>query len=397
MATNKNAQIRYQALDRCLSNWSRRYYIDDLVEACNEALYQYNGVSKKGDGVKKRQVQEDLKFMESEEGYRMIIDAIYDGHKKYYRYHHRNDSISERPFNQEELNIVSDAMMLLKRFEGIPQFSWVQDIEKQMYSTSQLGKNVRSVVSFQHNPYLKGMDKDYYKQIFDAIVNKQAIEITYHPFGKDAKPTVVSPYHLKQYNNRWYILGSADTDKKILTFALDRIDKVTPLPEAKFIPCQENLSERFEDIVGVTLYEERSIEHIVFWVSDQSKDYIDTKPLHGSQTLLRGEKSDQLFEKYPHLQHGAFFSIDCIPNYELIRELCSYGKDLQDGILLPMNFIEDPKEEENNTGVEINPGEEILCANCFELRTGSPVSFVVYEDKGPNEKVYVAAKTYEVE
>ena len=107
---------------------------------------------------------------------------------EYYRYHHRNDSISERPFNQEELNIVSDAMMLLKRFEGIPQFSWVQDIEKQMYSTSQLGKNVRSVVSFQHNPYLKGMDKDYYKQIFDAIVNKQAIEITYHPFGKDAKP-----------------------------------------------------------------------------------------------------------------------------------------------------------------------------------------------------------------
>ena len=70
---------------------------------------------------------------------------------------------------------------------------------------------------------------------------------------------------------------------------------------------------------------------------------------------------------------------------------------LQDGILLPMNFIDDPKEEENNTGVEINPGEEILCANCFELRTGSPVSFVVYEDKGPYEKVYVAAKTFQVE
>ena len=33
MATNKNAQIRYQALDRCLSNWSRHYYIDDLVDA----------------------------------------------------------------------------------------------------------------------------------------------------------------------------------------------------------------------------------------------------------------------------------------------------------------------------------------------------------------------------
>ena len=76
MATNKNAQIRYQALDRCLSNWSRRYYIDDLVDACNDALYLYNGEGTKGDGVRKRQVQEDLKFMQSEEGYRMTIDAI---------------------------------------------------------------------------------------------------------------------------------------------------------------------------------------------------------------------------------------------------------------------------------------------------------------------------------
>ena len=60
MPTNKNAQLRYQVLDRCLSNWSRRYYIEDLVEACNEALYQYNGETKDGGGVKKRQVQEDL-------------------------------------------------------------------------------------------------------------------------------------------------------------------------------------------------------------------------------------------------------------------------------------------------------------------------------------------------
>lgn len=69
MPTNKNAQLRYQIIDKCLSNWSRRYYIEDLVDACNEALYLYNGETKDGCGVKKRQVQEDLKFIESEEGY----------------------------------------------------------------------------------------------------------------------------------------------------------------------------------------------------------------------------------------------------------------------------------------------------------------------------------------
>ena len=64
MATNKNAQIRYHALDRCLGNWSKRFYIEDLIEACNDALYNYNG----SEGVKKRQVQADLNFLESEEG-----------------------------------------------------------------------------------------------------------------------------------------------------------------------------------------------------------------------------------------------------------------------------------------------------------------------------------------
>ena len=48
MPTNKNAQLRYQVLDKCLSNWSRRYYIEDLVDACNEALYLYNGETKDG-------------------------------------------------------------------------------------------------------------------------------------------------------------------------------------------------------------------------------------------------------------------------------------------------------------------------------------------------------------
>ena len=93
MPTNKNAQLRYQIIDKCLSNWSRRYYIEDLVDACNEALYLYNGETKDGCGVKKRQVQEDLKFIESEEGYSMEIDAIRDGHRKYYRYHTKGASI----------------------------------------------------------------------------------------------------------------------------------------------------------------------------------------------------------------------------------------------------------------------------------------------------------------
>ena len=155
------------------------------------------------------------------------------------------------------------------------------------------------------------------------------IRQSYHTFADLAVRSIdFHPYLLKQYNDRWFLLGAADSDRKILTFALDRIDKVEPLPEKKYVPCPEDLSERFEDIVGVTLYEDRPLEHIVFWVSDVSKDYVTTKPIHESQTLIKGEEESNLHEKYPQFEGGVFFSIDCISNYELIRELCSFGKEL---------------------------------------------------------------------
>lgn len=70
---------------------------------------------------------------------------------------------------------------------------------------------------------------------------------------------------------------------------------------------------------------------------------------------------------------------------------------LQDGIELYTRLVmSEPTKEETNDGQEIKPGEEILCANSYKLRTGSPVSFVVYRDISVDEKIYVAAKTYEI-
>ena len=165
--------------------------------------------------------------------------------------------------------------------------------------------------------------------MFDHISNEVVIRLSYHTFS-DATIRSINfhPYLLKQYNERWFLLGAADSDKKILTFPLDRIDEVKALPEKKYVECAEDLAEHFEDIVGVTLYEDRPIEHILCWVSDTSKGFVDTKPIHGSYTPIKGERDVQLRQEYPRLEGGMFFTLDCIPNYELIRELCSFGKAL---------------------------------------------------------------------
>ena len=98
MPTNKNASIRYQALDKCFRDRRHRYYIDDLIDKCEEALYYYNGVG----GVSRRQVFEDIKFMESDTGWSIPLERKKDGKKVYYRYEDPDFSINEQPLTDEE-------------------------------------------------------------------------------------------------------------------------------------------------------------------------------------------------------------------------------------------------------------------------------------------------------
>ena len=43
MATNKHALIRYRTIDRCLQHRARRWTLNDLIDACSEALYAAAG------------------------------------------------------------------------------------------------------------------------------------------------------------------------------------------------------------------------------------------------------------------------------------------------------------------------------------------------------------------
>ena len=51
MPANKNALIRYKIIDKCLRNKYRRWTIDDLVDACSDALYEMEGITKGLAGV----------------------------------------------------------------------------------------------------------------------------------------------------------------------------------------------------------------------------------------------------------------------------------------------------------------------------------------------------------
>lgn len=319
MPLNKHALIRYHALDKCFSNFARRYYIEDLITACNDALYNFTGDKKYSDpinpGISRRQIFVDINFMESPEGWGAMIDRIKDGRRTYYRYENCNFTINNQPITDEELTQLRETALMLSRFKGLPQFEWINTMIVNLEDKFNLKGAKHSVIGLDNNDFVAGIE--HISPLFNAIINKNPMRILYHTFHKGTFTWIIHPYYLKQYNNRWYLIGLNDNEYKSIThLGLDRIRSIEqvhkPFVENTFI---EDFDEYFEDIVGVSFPQMRVIKHIVLRFSQHRFPYIVAKPIHGSQKIVSRDQR--------------IVSLDVMQNRELESIILSFGEDVE--------------------------------------------------------------------
>ncbi|MDG4945758.1 WYL domain-containing protein [Weeksellaceae bacterium KMM 9713] len=311
MAINKNALIRYQALDRCFRNTGRLYFIDDLLEECNKALMELDPSNA---GIQRRQLFDDIKFMESEQGWSIDLDRVRHGRKVYYRYVDPKFSINNQPLNDAEAEQIMSALQIFSRFSGAPQFEWVNEMIPMLESKFGLIKRDKEVMSFESNLDLKGLE--FLSPLFNAIVNKRVVEVTYQDFkSEEPYPIEFHPYYLKQYNARWFVFGYCEVNVNYYwNLALDRIHKVQEL-DLEYKENNEDWDDYFSDIVGVTRPLDEDVQEIMLVFNTRLAPYILTKPLHQSQ-------------KFKWVEDGLEVRIKVIPNYELEKLVLSFGEDV---------------------------------------------------------------------
>ncbi len=309
MSTNKNAIIRYHTLDRCFSNFGRRFYIEDLIKACNEALYEFAGII---DGVKRRQVFDDIVFMESPEGWEIPLKRYKDGRRVYYRYLDKNFSIKKHGINPSEAEQLKETLSILSRFKGLPQFEWVEEMIIRLMNTFHLKGSRATVVSFEQNQYLKGIN--HFTELFNAIQNQRALKITYQSYKEPvARTFIFHPWHLKQYNNRWFVFGWNHSEDMLYNLAIDRIIDTEYNTTSYIKNAHIDFEEFFEDVVGVSVDPDAPVEKVIVMINKELWPYIESKPLHGSQKVK--EKTDE----------ATIIELNVKINYELRSLLFSFA------------------------------------------------------------------------
>lgn len=291
---------------------------------CNDAIYDFTG---KEDGIERRQLFDDIKFMESEAGYSIELDKVKDGKKKYYRYSDKNFSINKQPLSLTEAEQLKDTIMMLNRFKGLPQFDWMEEVLARFEDTFKLKANVDSVVSFEQNPYLRGIE--HFTSLFNAIINKQVLKIEYKASFGESQQYEIHPYFLKQYNNRWFLFGISQLEgqNKLMNMAIDRIVGFEPMHQVEYIENKNiDFVEYFDDVIGVTVPNDKTIEKIRLKIDKARYSYIESKPIHPTQTVK--EKNEEY----------AVIELKLILNYEFETLLLGFADSVE--ILEPESLRE---------------------------------------------------------
>lgn len=311
--------IRLQVIDKCLSNRHRNYTARDIMERVNDAL------TDAGCGaITKSTFYYDLASIQSNPN--LEIERRFINRQTFLRYKDEKASIYNYSLKESEITKVHAAIEVLSRFSGMPQFEWINEIVPIL--EDKIGKITKSngpIISFESNIDYKGTE--FISPLFHAILSKRVLKIKYKSFKSDEVVDFeVHPQYLKQYNSRWFLLSYFEEwGDKPINHALDRICSIEESSKKYRTIKDFNWEEDyFADIIGVSRNDGQPTEIKFLIIDEEQAKYIETKPLHRSQKLIK------------KVEGGYETSIKVIPNYELEKLILSFGDRIK--ILAPSEF-----------------------------------------------------------
>lgn len=309
MPNSKDYSYREMIYDQCFST-GKEFTCKQLMDIVNRKLEER--------GMKL--IQSRTTFMQDMMEMNGKFSSLYnkdgivyeDRHKKrYYRYRYGIKSIYNRELTDEEVEKLQAVRSLLQGFKGMPQFDWIDSMMTRL-DQNIIGRQ-KQIASFEGGTK---KDVEYLMPLFNAIINRQVLDVEYTKYFSDSENLILHPYYLKQYWRRWYLFAKREGGKDIEVFALDCMASVKENKSVKYKGTKTSFKHYFDHLVGVTIPPETEVEHIELWADASLMPYLLTMPIHSSQKIIEFD------------ENGCTLSLDVMINYELVQELMFYADRL---------------------------------------------------------------------
>lgn len=191
-------------------------------------------------------------------------------------------------------------------------------------------KRILEYVDFDDSSFFKG--KEHLRLLLIAITENRRITFNHENYSKDTiTKYTISPLLLKEFENRWYVIGVPGDINDIRTFGLDRISNLELKGSSRInkIQYEERLA-KFDNIIGLH-YEDNTPVKIRLLVNGVHIKYMRSLPLHHSQIIHTENEKGQYFVD--------FF---IVPNYEFKTQILKIGPEAQ--VIYPGTLKQDIKK-----------------------------------------------------
>ena len=309
----KNALLRYRIIDKCIRNKYQPFPTkEQLRRACEEALYG----SSHGEHISDSTIEKDLFAM------RMEHDAPirYSKREKGYLYDDPNFTMDEIPLNEDDVDAIKFAANILYQFKGVEVFKKfefaIDKILDRVHISDKINdKSIEQYVQFETAPVYGG--SEFLTDFLDAIKRRRTVQFEYRKFdGSEKQIRRVDPYLLKEYRNRWYLIGKTLVKGKTQTFGLDRMSNLITLKEKFERDASFNPDNYFKHAIGITVGTGEPVD-VVMDADPVLAKYLKSQPIHHSQEVVKEKKK------------GTRFKLQVLVTQELIMQLMSYGAEVK--------------------------------------------------------------------
>ena len=239
-----------------------------------------------------RLIKEDIEFLRS-------MGAIIPRGSKHKGYQYQKPFSFVSSADSIDFTDVNDVLSYLEqihsRFPRLEALGIEQVFFAVMGNLNPKEKNLLKPVQFHEVEY-QGYHfiGDFYRYIKEG----KPILVKYQPFGLEIREVLFIPQLLREYNHRWFVIGTSSTRENPEIFALDRVIKIDPAFRSVFtkkpIPY---LTRLYKDVLGVSLEGERPSQ-IVVRIAKPRAEYVRTKKWHHSQKVLENKETSILFSWY---------------------------------------------------------------------------------------------------
>lgn len=318
MPINKNAYLRFRIIDECLRNKNKYFDRHEIAAKISNKL---------GYSVSVNTIDKDLKSMKND------FDAPIKFNKlKNYYYYSKSFSLAGVELDQEEEDALNLTLSMLDVLKDTKYAKSYKSLIQKIVTKANKGEN-DGIIEFEQT--VIHPDSNLFDELYDAIKLKETLIVTYQVYGKQRRDHIVSPYMIKEYRNRFYLVArehnNIQKEVLIFCFGMDRIKAVKRADEP-FIETKDfDAKSYFKHSIGITrdIYKE-PIE-LVLKFNKPNAPYILSKPLHHSQRII--EQTDD------HLT----ISIKVYESFELNMAVLSYGSGVE--VLSPKSYVNYLKNE----------------------------------------------------